>query len=157
MNPWVGKISWRRESLPTPVFWPGEFHGPYSPWNHEEPDTIERLNGSNNNKTESLGGHPDKGSMGTEAVFQRQHVMVTRFLFAVQSLSRVQLFATPGTAARQTPCPSPAPRACSNSCPLSQWCHPTISSSVVPFSSCLQSFSASRSFLWFHSATVKGV
>ena len=38
------------------------------------------------------------------------------------------------------PCPSPTPRACSNSCPLSQWCHPTISSSVVPLSSCLQSF-----------------
>ena len=45
------------------------------------------------------------------------------------------------------PCPSPSPRACKNSCPLSQWCHPTISSSVVPFSSCLQSFPASRSFL----------
>ena len=44
------------------------------------------------------------------------------------------------------PCPSPTPRACSNSCPLSQWCHPTISSSVVPFSSCPQSFSASGSF-----------
>ena len=38
------------------------------------------------------------------------------------------------------PCPSPSPGACSNSCPLSQWCHPTISSSVVPFFSCLQSF-----------------
>ena len=44
------------------------------------------------------------------------------------------------------PCPSTTPGACSNLCPLSQWCHPTISSSVVPFSSCLQSFSASRSF-----------
>ena len=44
------------------------------------------------------------------------------------------------------PCPSPTPRACSNSCPLSQWCHPTISSSVVPFSSCFQSFPASGSF-----------
>ena len=43
-------------------------------------------------------------------------------------------------------CPSPNPGACSNSCPLSQWCHPTISSSVIPFSSCLQSFSASESF-----------
>ena len=31
-NPWVGKIPWRRERLPTPVFWPGEFHGLYSPW-----------------------------------------------------------------------------------------------------------------------------
>ena len=44
------------------------------------------------------------------------------------------------------PFPSPAPRACSNSCPLSLWCHLIISSSVVPFSSCLQSFPASRSF-----------
>ena len=44
------------------------------------------------------------------------------------------------------PCPSPTPGACSNSCPLSRWCHPTISSSVIPFSSCLQSFSASGSF-----------
>ena len=44
------------------------------------------------------------------------------------------------------PCPSSTPRACSNSCPLSRWCHPTISSSVAPFSSCLQSFPASRSF-----------
>ena len=44
------------------------------------------------------------------------------------------------------PCPSPYPRVCSNSCPLSQWCHPTVSSSVTPFSSCLQSFSALGSF-----------
>ena len=45
------------------------------------------------------------------------------------------------------PCPSPFPRAYSNSCPLSWWYHPTISFSVVPFCSCLQSFSASGSFL----------
>ena len=44
------------------------------------------------------------------------------------------------------PCPSPTPRTCSDSGPSSQWCHPTISSSVVPFSSCLQSFPASGSF-----------
>ena len=43
------------------------------------------------------------------------------------------------------PCPSPTPRACSNSCPLSQWCHPTISSFVVSLSSCLQSFPESGS------------
>ena len=43
-------------------------------------------------------------------------------------------------------CPLPTPGACSNSCPLSWWCHPTISSSVIPFSSCFQSFLASRSF-----------
>ena len=44
------------------------------------------------------------------------------------------------------PCPSPTPRVHPNPCPLSRWCHPTISSSVVPFSSCPQSFSASGSF-----------
>ena len=44
------------------------------------------------------------------------------------------------------PCPSPTPKASSNSCPLGQWCHPIISSSVVPFSSCLQSFPESGSF-----------
>ena len=45
------------------------------------------------------------------------------------------------------PCPSPTPVAYSNSCPLSRWCHPTISSSVIPFSSHLQSFPVSGSFL----------
>ena len=44
------------------------------------------------------------------------------------------------------PCPSPTPGACSNSCPPSRWCHSTISSSVIPFSSCLQSFPTSGSF-----------
>ena len=44
------------------------------------------------------------------------------------------------------PCPSPSPRAFSNSCPSSRWCHPTISSSVIPYSSHLQSFPASGSF-----------
>ena len=48
------------------------------------------------------------------------------------------------------PCPSPTPGACSNSCPSSGWCHPTISSSAIPFSSCLQSFPASGSFLKSH-------
>ena len=65
---------------------------------------------------------------------------------SVQSLSRVWLFATPWMQHARSPCPSPPPRAHSNSCPLSQWCHPTIPSSIVPFSSCLQSFPASGSF-----------
>ena len=38
-DPWVGKIPWRRESQPTPVFWPGEFHGLHSPWGSKELDT----------------------------------------------------------------------------------------------------------------------
>ena len=46
----------------------------------------------------------------------------------------------------RSPCPSPIPRVYSNSCPLSPWCHPTISFSVIPFSSCPQSFPASGSF-----------
>ena len=40
---WVGTIPWRRERLPTPVFWPGEFHGLYSPWGRKEFDRTERL------------------------------------------------------------------------------------------------------------------
>ena len=42
-GPWVGKIPSRRKQLPTPVFWPGEFHGLYSPWGHKESDMTERL------------------------------------------------------------------------------------------------------------------
>ena len=66
----------------------------------------------------------------------------------VQSLCCDQLFATPWIAAQQASLSRPllSPRACSNSCPLSRWCHPTISSSIVPFSSCPQSFPASGSF-----------
>ena len=55
-------------------------------------------------------------------------------------------FRSRGIQHARLPCPSPTPRACSNSCPLSRWCHPSISSSVVPFSPCLQSFPASGSF-----------
>ena len=58
--------------------------------------------------------------------------------FVVQSLSPIQLFATPWTLAHQV--------FLSNSCPLSWWCHPTISFSVAPFSFCPQSFPASESF-----------
>ena len=57
------------------------------------------------------------------------------------------------------PCPSPSPRACSNLCPLSRLCHSTILSSVIPFSSCLQSFPASRSFLisWFFTSGAQSI
>ena len=64
----------------------------------------------------------------------------------VQLLSRVWFFVRPWTAACQASCPSPSPGACSNSCAWTWWCHPTISFSVVPFSSCLQSFPASGFF-----------
>ena len=42
-DPWVGKIPWRRERRPTPVFWPGEFQGQHSPWGHKELDMTEQL------------------------------------------------------------------------------------------------------------------
>ena len=62
----------------------------------------------------------------------------------------------PWTKTHQVPCPSPSTRAWSNSCPLTRWCHPTISSSVVPFFSCLQSFPASGSFPMSHLFTSDG-
>ena len=67
--------------------------------------------------------------------------------YSVQfSLFLVWLFMTPWPAAHRFPRPSPAHGACANSCPSSQWCHPTISSSVSLFSSHLQSFPVSVSF-----------
>ena len=65
---------------------------------------------------------------------------------SVQLLSHVWLFSTRGLQHTRPPCPSPTPRVCSNSYPLSPWCHPTISSSPIPFSSHLQSFPASLCF-----------
>ena len=69
------------------------------------------------------------------------------FFSSVQSLTHVLLFLWPhGLQHARLPCPSPPARAHSHLRPKSQWSHPIISSSVVPFSSCLQSFPASRSF-----------
>ena len=73
--------------------------------------------------------------------YYMRHVKIRenkKLQFSVQSLSCVWLFATPWLQHARLPCPSPTPRAYSNSCPSRRWCHPTISSSVVPFSSCLQ-------------------
>ena len=68
------------------------------------------------------------------------------WVVVVQSLSCVPLFATPWTVAHQTSLSSLSPRVFSNLCPFSQWCHPTISSFVTPFSSYPQSLPASGSF-----------
>ena len=102
------------------------------------------------------GKQPPKKCLWELNIYTVRHLKVTSLVllhrilkpcfFVVQSLSRVRL-CNPGLQHTRPPCPSPSPGACSNSCPLSQWCHPTISSSVVPFSSCLQSFPASGSFL----------
>ena len=74
---------------------------------------------------------------------RRRHQTVSQFSTAAQSCSTLQPY---GLQDARLPCPSPTPGAYSNSCPSSWWCHPTISSSVFPFSSCLQSFPASGSF-----------
>ena len=71
---------------------------------------------------------------------------------SVQLLSHDWLFVTHELQHTRPPCPSPTPGAYSNSCPLSRWCHPTISSSVVPFSFCLLSFSASGASQWLSSS-----
>ena len=75
---------------------------------------------------------------------------------SVQSLSRVRLFATPWTTAHQASLFITNSWSSSKLIPLSWWCHPTISSSVVPFSSCLQSFPASGSFKMSHFFTSGG-
>ena len=74
-------------------------------------------------------------------------LLILRSFLVVQLLSCAWLFGTPWTATGQASnCSSLSPGACSNSCPLSWWCHPTISSFVIPFFSCFQSYPASGSF-----------
>ena len=84
----------------------------------------------------------------TESIFPRStetqlSLVIDQFSSVAQSCLTLRLhepkYARP-------PCPSPTPGVHPNPCPLSRWCHPTISSSVVPFSSCPQSFPASGSF-----------
>ena len=74
--------------------------------------------------------------------------MLLTVLLAFSSVSQPCLTLCPprGLQHSRLPYPSPTPGACSDSCPLSRWCHPTSSSAVVPFSSCFQSFPASGSF-----------
>ena len=84
-------------------------------------------------------------------LIQAMNSVICKWHWCVQFSSVVQLCRTlcmqsHGLQHARLPCPSPISRACSNSCPSSWWCHPTISSSVVHFCSCLQSFPASVSF-----------
>ena len=68
--------------------------------------------------------------------------------------SRIQLIVTPWSTERQASLSTPTPGVCSNLCPSNQWCHPTITSSVIPFSSCLQSFPHQDLFQWVKSHQV---
>ena len=82
------------------------------------------------------------------------YVAYTTFMFSCSVMS--DSLWPHGLQHASLPCPSPSPSACSNSCPLSWWYHPTTSSSVVPFSSWLQSFSGSESFPMNHLFTSGG-
>ena len=97
------------------------------------------LNGITNSMNMSL------SKLGTQ--FRAPVVNVQLFVaVVVKSLSYAWLFVTPWIAARQVSLSFSISRSLLNSCPLSRWCHPTISSSVIPFFSCLQPFPASGSF-----------
>ena len=100
-----------------------------SPCGCKESDTTEWLN---NNKCQ----------IGFSLLFKDELVWFS----SVQSLSRVQLMLPHESQHARPPCPSPTPGVYSNSWPLSRWCHSTISSSVIPFFSRLQSFPISGSF-----------
>ena len=99
----------------------------------------------------SLSSLPDHGweSLTPILITRRGWSELCSFLFPqFNSLSRIWLFVTPWTAASQVSLSIATPGAYSNSCPSSQWYHPTISSSIVPFSSCLQSFPNQCPFQW---------
>ena len=128
---------WRRQWHPTPVLLPGKSHGRRglvgcSPWGRYESDTTGQLHfhfslsligeGNDNPLQCSCLENPRDGGAWWAAIYG-----------IIQSRTQLKWL-------------SSSSRACSNSCPSSQWCHPIISSSVVCFSSHLQSFPASRSF-----------
>ena len=126
-------MHWRRKWQPTPVFLPGESQGRGSLVGC-------RLKGSHRV------GHDWSDLAAAAAAVKKMRYTCSSEpgWWWFQSLSRVQLFVIPWTAALQ---------ACSNSCPLSWWCHSTISSSVAPFASNPQSFQASRYFFQWVSSS----
>ena len=118
-DPWSRKTPWKRKGQPTSVLLPGKCNG-----------------------RRSLEGYSPQGH--NLAAEQQQHL---DYQFSQFSHSVVSSSLWPhGLQQARLPCPSPTPGVHSNSCPLSWWCHLTISSSVVPFSSCPQSLPASVSF-----------
>ena len=96
-------MPWRRERQPTPVFWPGEFHGLYSSWGRKESDTTERLNWTESSQMVKI-----EGEKSFIIMKQKQHkclLSLKRNMKGIKwkSFSHVQLFATPWTVAHQAP------------------------------------------------------
>ena len=142
-DPWVGKIPWGRERRLTPVFQPEGFHRLSSPWGCKESDMTEQLSLSltvaKNLWTASY------CLLWLPLAFS--HILIHKILiiwsyettYLVHRFTSPQLssvvsnsFRSHGLEHARLPRPAPTPGACSNSSPLSLWCHPTISSSVVP-------------------------
>ena len=129
---WVGKIPWRRGWQPTPVFLPGESHGQrsvagYSPWGGKELDMTK------------VTEHMFRVKIKSYMIFKIWVPLC--FLYYCQINIYLLLFSLSvmsnslwpyGLQHARLPCPSPSSGACSNSCPLSWWCHQTILSSVIP-------------------------
>ena len=136
--------TWRRKWQPTPIFLPGKSHGQrslvgYSPWGHKELDTTEWLH---------LNLIYEKDIIWYMSLW-KEYLNIYIYHVSVQFSSFAQSCPTLRPHESQhdrSPCPSPTAGVHPNSCPLSRWCHPTISSSVIPFSSCPQTFPASGSF-----------
>ena len=121
-NPCIKKIPWRKEWQPTPVSLPGEFHG------------LRRL-------------CTVLGSLLSLDFQMWQYFWVNNGNSVQFSWTVVPDSSHPHEMQHsRLPCSSPTPGTYLNSCPSPRWCHPTISFSVIPFSSCLQSFPASGSF-----------
>ena len=130
---------WRRAWQPTPVLLPGE-----SPW-IEDPGGLQ-----------STGSQRVGHDWATKHTAQLYKISLGISLLVLSSISLFNHLVVQsvmsnslwphGLQHARLPCPSPPPRVCSNSHPLSQWCHPTISSSVAPLSSYPPSFPASGSF-----------
>ena len=133
------KWKWSR-SVMSDSLWP---HGLYSPWNSPGKNTgvgsLSLLQGT----------FPTQGSNPGLSHCRQTLYQLSHKVFRSDQISRsvVSDSLRPHDLQHaRPPCPSPTPAVHSNSCPSSQWCHPAISSSVVPFSSCPQSLPASESF-----------
>ena len=161
---------WKRKWQPPPVFLPGESQGWGSLagcclWGRTESDMTEWLSSSSSTRREvgqtslliwNCLGWPDTREPVASVVLQlwsncqKGTFMILKFMLFSHSV--VSDSVRPQRLQHtRLPCPSTSPWAGSNSCPLSWWCYLTISSSVVPFSSCLQSFPPSGSFPWVSS------
>ena len=121
-----------RKWQPTPILLPGKFHGwkslvGYRPWGHKESDMTKWLQFTKRKK-------------------QKKIILIYSVQFSSVAPVVSDSLRPHELQNARPPCPSPTPGVHLDSCPSSQWCHPAISSSVVPFSSCPQPLPASESF-----------